>query len=184
MPENIWFTADTHFLSPGVLKFRPFKSVEEHDETIIARWNAVVSKQDRVYFLGDLGGAPKPELRKILDRLKGRIHAIEGNHDESMISTKCRDRFVTIKQIQKLKYDETTMWLSHYPLYTWPGIWKGYYHLHGHTHGNLPDHPLMRRLDVGVDANDFRPLPWEEVDQRLRDKPIPIPKDLNWNCPL
>ena len=33
---------------------RPFSTIEEHDETIIANWNKVVPKDARVYVLGDV----------------------------------------------------------------------------------------------------------------------------------
>ena len=80
---KVFFTSDTHFNHANILKFcdRPFKNVEEMNETIIVNWNKVIGKDDTVFHLGDfcLGGSA--EWTKILDRLNGKIHLIVGNHD-------------------------------------------------------------------------------------------------------
>jgi calcineurin-like phosphoesterase family protein len=58
---------------------RPFTSVEEMDETIVARWNEAVKPSHRVYLLGDVAWR-RPSLR-LLGRLNGHIKMAGGNHD-------------------------------------------------------------------------------------------------------
>lgn len=52
----IFFTADTHFGHQNVIRFnnRPFSTVEEMEETLIANWNNRVHQNDTVYVLGDM----------------------------------------------------------------------------------------------------------------------------------
>ena len=52
---TVWFTADTHFGHGGALgRFkRPFRSVDEMDEALVARWNERVRHTDEVWHLGD-----------------------------------------------------------------------------------------------------------------------------------
>ena len=53
---TIFFTGDTHFAHRRIIELakRPFTTVEEMDEVMIKRWNAVVTANDVVYHLGDL----------------------------------------------------------------------------------------------------------------------------------
>lgn len=70
---KIFYISDTHFGHSGIIRYdnRPFMTVEEMDETIIQRWNDVVSDADMVYVLGDFSWYKEEETLKILDRLSG-----------------------------------------------------------------------------------------------------------------
>ena len=50
--SNTFFIADLHFGHKKVIEFekehRPFSTIEEHDEELVRRWNARVSKKDSV----------------------------------------------------------------------------------------------------------------------------------------
>lgn len=50
-----FFIADTHFGDGNILIYenRPFKNVEEMDNSIIDNWNNVVSQNDRVFLVGN-----------------------------------------------------------------------------------------------------------------------------------
>ena len=91
----IWFTSDTHFYHSNIIGFckRPFKNVEDMNETLIENWNRVVGQDDIVFHLGDfcLGGSA--EWTKILDRLNGKIYLIMGNHDLKNIRQGYINRF-------------------------------------------------------------------------------------------
>ena len=81
----IYFTADTHFDHANIIHFcnRPFATVEEMNETLIANWNRKVHGNDTVYILGDMFfRTSDPE--SILRQLKGQKHLITGNHGQPM----------------------------------------------------------------------------------------------------
>lgn len=44
--DKVFFTSDTHFNHANIIKFceRPFGSIEEMNEALIANWNRVVGK--------------------------------------------------------------------------------------------------------------------------------------------
>lgn len=51
----IWFTADFHLSHKNIIKYcnRPFKNIEEVDNSIIRNLKESVKSDDILYFLGD-----------------------------------------------------------------------------------------------------------------------------------
>lgn len=171
---NTWFTSDQHYWHTNILhhSHRPFESVTLMNEELIKRHNERVAKTDTVYYLGDVClGAPS----EILNRLNGRKHLIQGNHDERWISKyHSGNWFQSINQVKLVKIDEQQIWLSHYPHESWPSSHYGTWNLHGHSHGG--SRKVRNRCDVGVDCWDLYPVSFEQlqthfatVDQEVQD---------------
>ncbi len=175
--KNIYFTSDHHFGHKNILKFteRPFATVEEMDEVLIERWNSKVGPDDEVYHLGDMGLCSQGKLRKILERLNGKIYLIKGNHESSAMA--CHSRFEWIKEYYELlikdedfERGEQLIVLFHYAMRVWNVSHHGSYHLYGHSHNTLPDLPESRSFDIGVDSHDYYPLSWAEVKAIMQQK--------------
>jgi calcineurin-like phosphoesterase family protein len=168
---NIFFTADLHLGHKKLVAdgLRPFQSIEEHNETIIERWNKKVNVYDTVYVLGDVVWGREYQ---ILERLKGNIFIIEGNHDRMNILRKAKaDRIIEgYLSSYLLSYDKKYVWMSHYPHRSWNRSFHGSYHAYGHVHNTLPDYGLS--TDVGVDKWDFTPVSWEEFKAYMENKVI------------
>ena len=90
-----FFLSDTHFNHTNILRMqpRPFKSIEQHDEAMIERWNAVVSDDDVVYHLGDFAlGLNNPErIRSIFSRLCGRKFLVYGTRYKTETGLRVRN---------------------------------------------------------------------------------------------
>lgn len=80
--DGLFFTSDTHFGHKHILEFckRPFSSIEEHDEQLIANWNSVVGVDDTIFHLGDFAFGGYPFWKKIVEQLNGHIILVIGNH--------------------------------------------------------------------------------------------------------
>ncbi|MCJ2039884.1 metallophosphoesterase family protein [Methylobacterium sp. E-025] len=169
-----FFTADTHFGHKGVLAMsgRPFASIEEHDEALIAAWNCVVGPRDEVWHLGDFAMGSTPErCAAVFKRLRGRKCLVRGNHD--------RKRTLDLPwheqhDILSRKIEGQRIIACHYPMRAWPGAWRGSLQLFGHTHGMLPD--TSQSCDVGVDRWAYGPTTLEEIRARLAVTPT-IPEE-------
>lgn len=76
-----FWTADLHFDHANIIKYcdRPFADVDEMNEGLVQRWNAVVSPGDRVTVLGDFSLSTK-SLHWVR-KLNGRKVLVAGNHD-------------------------------------------------------------------------------------------------------
>jgi len=166
--SRVFFTSDTHFGHARTLavRRRPFASVEEMDETLIAHWNAVVGEDDEVYHLGDFASFESESLGAVLDRLCGRIHLILGNNDDPQAIARTR-RFASIAEMRELTLDGQRIFLCHYPMRDWPNAWRGAWHLFGHVHGRLDREPHGLSLDVGVDSHGYAPVPFAAIARTM-----------------
>lgn len=75
--QKTYFIADTHFNDSNILRFenRPFGNVDEMNTSLVNQWNNIVTEDDTVYMLGDIGDV------KFLKHLNGKKYLIKGNHD-------------------------------------------------------------------------------------------------------
>lgn len=169
----ILFTSDTHFGHANIIKYcdRPFDSVEEMDEELIANWNAQVNPGDRVYHLGDLSFWSYNKLAELVGKLNGELFVIKGNHDNHKALKRLAEegKIGFVRDYYNLKVEDEEMGLTqnivlcHYPFAVWDKAHHGSWHLHGHCHGTFPSDDKTARLDVGVDVHDYRPISYEEV---------------------
>jgi calcineurin-like phosphoesterase family protein len=163
-----WITSDHHFGHVNIIKHcsRPFASVEEMDERLIANWNERIGPRDTVYHLGDIifRSAKAPEA--YLNRLNGSIHLLRGNHDSETIKS-CAYRFASIREMLVYRMDRQKVILCHYALRLWEGSHLGTWHLYGHAHGTLP--PAGLSFDIGVDTHDFLPWAWPEIKLKIAE---------------
>mgnify|MGYP001568131069 CR=1 FL=1 len=162
--SKTFLISDTHFGHPNILVFtkqdgtllRPgFSSIEEHDEHLIKQWNSVVSKNDKVYHLGDIGFKNFTALSKILERLNGTKILIKGNHDNFKLS-QYQQYFKDIRASHTL--DKFV--LSHIPIHPDSlSRWRG--NIHGHLHEySLED---KRYINICVEKINYTPINFEEI---------------------
>ncbi len=157
----IYFTGDTHFGDPRVLRIdrRPFPNMAEHDLALIENWNTVVGQDDDVWHLGDFISVKAGNCAELLAKLNGRKHLIIGNNDPE--KTTDADGWTSVQHYAELRGSEHHLVLCHYAFRTWNQMGKGSINLHGHSHGKLK--PVPRQFDVGVDAQGLRPVSLAQV---------------------
>ena len=171
-----YFTSDQHFGHFNIIRLsrRPFKTVEEMDETMVERWNAKVRDDDTVYVLGDLFFRVAT-VEPILKRLKGHKHLVLGNHDPSWTDrVNLADYFESVQTLKEGTVDGRLVTMCHYPMLSYPQARRGYM-IYGHIHNNTGDDywPLIMRrprmLNAGVDVNNFEPVTFEELLANNKD---------------
>src|SRR5258708_22067332 len=157
-----YFTSDTHFGHGGALGLfrRPFGSVVEMDEALIAAWNERVEPEDEVWHLGDFAlNRSAVAMAETLARLHGRKHLISGNNDGE--ATLSLSGWASVAPYAELVLEDSRIVLCHYPFRSWRDMAKGSLNLHGHCHGKLA--ALPRQIDVGVDAWAYRPITLAQI---------------------
>jgi len=165
-----WVTSDLHLFHENIRKFyplsRPFSSVEEMNDVLVARWNTTIAPDDEVFAVGDVICWRKINTAiatDLLSRLNGKITLIRGNHDAA--------DFVYLdagweQPVDHLMIDNIL--LIHRPcipqnITEWDRFVENdpdlVVHGHVHTSGqNLPGH-----FNVCVDRHNLFPVPWDDI---------------------
>ena len=172
--DKVFFTSDTHFNHANIIKFctRPFESIEEMNEVLIANWNRVVGKDDIVFHLGDFCFGGSEAWNSILDRLNGKIYLILGNHDIQNFRPSYFDRFEHVAMQMQIQIEKRRIYLNHNPFLCFAGSYTDTWQLFGHVHTGPHNtgidvnrlHMLFpTQYDVGVDNNNFTPVSYAKV---------------------
>jgi calcineurin-like phosphoesterase family protein len=182
--STTYYTADLHFTHKMVAGLRGFNSPEEHDEAVIATWNATISREDVVWLLGDVGMGKPERFWPLVERLNGTIHLIAGNHDavwpghrdahkhqrawlEAFASVQCYARRRLAGHdvlLSHFPYGGDHSETDRYPQYRLrdEGLWL----LHGHTHSRARL-STGRQVHVGLDAWELKPVPQHEIERLI-----------------
>ena len=160
---TIRYIADMHFDNDSIIAYdnRPFDSVEEMNEALIANWNRVVTDpEDLTWILGDFCAGDAARWRELLSRLNGRKALILGNHDDPGVlnSETVRTQLEDVAEYREILDKERHVVLCHYPILAFRDHYFGWYHLYGHVHAsyewNVTENArrLLQRLYVRDDV--------------------------------
>jgi calcineurin-like phosphoesterase family protein len=166
----IFFTSDTHFCHTKVIEKcnRPFASIEDMNEGLIRNWNEVVGPRDEVWHLGDFSFDNR-RTPEILSRLNGSIHLIRGNHDPRSDEACRKMGFASSSMANYIKREGQSIYLHHSACRVWWSSNRGSWCLFGHSHGARKD--LGKSTDVGVDCWNYRPVSFDTLKERFKDRP-------------
>ena len=111
----VFFISDTHFGHENIIRMcrRPFASVAEMDEALVARWNERVGAADTIYHLGDFCYRNSRGADTYLRQLNGQIHLIAGNHDDETIAHHAA-LFASVSHIREIHERGHRIILCHY----------------------------------------------------------------------
>lgn len=171
---RVLYTSDLHLGHENILWLgfgRPFKSIQDHDEELICRWNEKVAPEDHVYVLGDFSYRSAVAVHQYLEQMEGHKHLIVGNHDcKWMKNERALVHFESIEEsLNTPDLDGRHLFLTHIPQIPKP---PHAVMLYGHVHAHKPEDvwPYLRDLgerglafNVGVDVNGFEPVSFEEL---------------------
>ncbi|MBQ8708861.1 MAG: metallophosphoesterase family protein [Succinivibrionaceae bacterium] len=177
----IYFYSDPHFFHDNIIRLgnRPFADREDMHRSLTDRYNALVTDDDDVYFLGDLAFNRKKiktrELKgsmvsSIIRRLGGRKYLVTGNHDDWLMADPSFDRsvFSWIAPSFEFSSGPWKLLLVHDP--------ADYLHdpetgadpkmiladdeilIYGHVHQNTPPDAPARSACVCVEQIDYAPI--------------------------
>lgn len=183
----IFFTSDYHIGHHNIIAYskRPFHNAEEMNREIIARHNAVVTKDDIVYNLGDVA-LRENFVPEVLKQLNGTQHLIAGNHDRAHPCRKQYKKamlrykeygFTSVQVNLELQVCNRTVLLTHMPYQNpddkdqrYPEFRpkdKGQFLICGHVHDRWKVNG--RQINVGVDQWNYAPVSETEICDVIAD---------------
>lgn len=179
-----WFTADLHLGHRNIIDYcgRPFRDAAAMNRALIDGWNDVVDEDDDVWVLGDFALGKLTETLALVTELRGRNMLLTGNHDRCWHGHGRRAEGWTERYLDagfdevhqgelEVLVGDVDVLLCHFPYRgdshdhdryrehrpTDRGAWL----LHGHVHERWARRDRM--INVGVDANPFRPMTEAEI---------------------
>lgn len=184
-----YYISDLHIGHKNVLSFdsRPFKTIEEHDATIVSNWKNRVLDQDIVYILGDISWYTPNKTKEIMGNLPGKKIWILGNHDHKLQKNQeLRKEFEEITDYKDIKLaNGKHLILCHYPIPCFKNHIRGFYHFYGHVH-NSWEWEMMEKIkkemeDKNISCNmynvgcmmeymNYTPRTFEEIVGEQNDK--------------
>ncbi len=164
---NIWFWSDTHLGHWNIVKYanRPFKTLEEMDNTIIKNFNERVGEDDLVFFLGDFcmktsseaSDAPKKAFDYYRNQLKCKnIIFIKGNHDgHNNVKSPIESLII--------QHGGKRIYVTHDPKYAKEDF---FFNFCGHVHEKYQFKKLGKKsiiCNLSVEVWSYRPVDYNEI---------------------
>lgn len=150
------FIADTHFNHENIIKYCniPFRKTKETNGYIIEKWNSVVSSNDIVYHLGDVGFVNTEELKKLIKSLNGTKILVRGNHDLKRGINGWKE--VGFTEVYKKKLILENLVLTHEPI----EAEEGYINVFGYIHNKPLEERFYKNnyICVSCDVIDYTPI--------------------------
>lgn len=134
------------------------------DSSLIENWNDVVTKQGRVFVLGDFSFYDKVKTNQILNKLNGTKYLIMGSHDKESINTYLNIGFKHVYNYPII-YDKFWM-LFHEPLYVNSNM--PYVNLFGHMHSCKEYTDFSEQsFCISIERINYTPIALNQIKEKI-----------------
>jgi len=161
--------ADIHAGHNNIIKYenRPFTDITSMDIEIIKCWNKVVTKNDKVFVLGDVSFYNFEKTANFVNSLNGRKHLIMGNHDMSHPIKWWLDTGFESVSKYPIIYNEFIV-MSHEP----PNYFNAntpYFYIYGHVHSTDMYKTITKNSAcVCIERWDYTPVDIEKIKELVK----------------
>jgi calcineurin-like phosphoesterase family protein len=164
--SKTFVTSNLQLGRPGAIKKykRDYTNVDEMTESLIRKWNEIVTVDDTVYHLGNFAWDPRTAQSAML-ALNGTIKFVLGEHDEAIqvLDSKgmLRPGCEIVKCIEEDKDNEAV--LSYWPLSYWPNKPKKWYSIIGFPQKSFKSDPNKKVINASTDFWSHKPQELEKL---------------------
>jgi len=107
-----------------------------------------------------------------MKQLNGNKFFIKGNHDKKDTIQLYEKYGTYLGQLNEIEINKQHIVLCHYSMNVWNRSHHGSWHLFGHSHGGLIDNPNSLSIDIGINCNNYYPIEFEEIENKMNLKII------------
>jgi calcineurin-like phosphoesterase family protein len=154
---STFFISDLHLGHENMAIKRGFSCADEMNDTIIKRWNSVVSKRDLVICTGDIT-MEKTKFYPLLNELNGLKTIVLGNHDEP---NHVPELLKYVNKVAGMIDYKKEFILTHCPIHPSQLDYRYKYNIHGHIHSEFIDDP--RYINICAENIDYTPKTLEQL---------------------
>lgn len=183
--KNIYLTGCLHFshknicgpeLSSWDRGYRNFSSLDEMNDTLFENLNSLVKENDILFNLGDFAFGDKKQIPALRQRIRCKnIYFAKGNHDKAFDKhPEFKRLFTDFQHYYEIRVGKRLICMQHFPQDVWNENGRSSLFFHSHCHGSF-QHSLGKRIDVGIDCNNFFPFHIEEAIALADAKPLYLP---------
>lgn len=141
--------------------------MDEMNECILDHHNEMVKPKDKFYHLGDVCFNVET-FRDLLPKFNGKKRLIMGNHDNFKMS----EYLQHFEKVMESWHPVRNILFTHRPVLLSTEWRKNLCNVHGHIHkGQIGD---KRYLNISVEETDFRPVHYEDILKKFREKGVAI----------
>ena len=164
MSIETFVCADLHFSHENIIKYenRPWLNADAMNWGLINNWNQSVSKNDKVFVLGDVGFCGKEKMTELVGKLNGHKILIMGNHDKARTTRWWREVGFEDVSWYPIIYHEHIVLMHEPPTYFNDAT--PYFYVYGHVHG-CPDYQdyTVHSACVSIERLNYRPAKLDDV---------------------
>ncbi|MBO4219167.1 MAG: metallophosphoesterase family protein [Erysipelotrichaceae bacterium] len=152
-----YYISDPHFHHRFCedMDHRGFETMFEMHEYMIRKWNERVTDDDDVFVVGDFSFGNGRETWEILNRLRGKITLVEGNHDGFYLDDReFTDTFENVAVYYEIRDGSREVILCHYPMPFYNHQYRRdregqplTYMLYGHIHNTFDEYYLSKVIE-------------------------------------
>ena len=162
-----YLTSDSHFFHSNIIKYcdRPFTDALEMNKALISNWNSTVTKNDRVWHLGDVCMCNKEKAIGVLKQLNGHKILIKGNHDNHSNQWYLDIGFDVVYNHSVILHQKYI--LTHFPMEMINNFGE-FVNIHGHIHQRSIDRENF--YNVSVEHHDYKPVAFNTIRELYEGK--------------
>jgi calcineurin-like phosphoesterase family protein len=153
--------ANCQFGRSGVIRpnNRPFGNVQDMNDEMVQRWNAVVKPEDTVIHLGNFAWDPTTAEEMFEDLNFNQLLLLPAEHDSAILELQAAGGLPTNVKVVNYIFEQNNLnaTFSYWPMLEWPSKSKGGYLFHGYYNKKYKSDHKKKMINMATEFWNYTP---------------------------